>query len=107
MEICPTIKTKETISFSGTYLMIINIFSGGNGEGNLQGYRPEDDMEAMEDDNVIVDDIQDDRDGDSEDEVEGDDLMDNMEADYEANPVLDNYEGVGLDDDDQNELSMN
>ena len=56
---------------------------------------------------MIVDDIQEDREGDSEDEVEGDDLMDNMEADYEANPLLDNYEAVGIDEDEQNELSMN
>ena len=61
----------------------------------------------MEDDNVIVDDIQEEGAGDSEDEVEGDDLMDDMERDYEANPILDNYEGVGLDEEDQNELSMN
>ena len=33
--------------------------------------------------------------------------MDDMERDYEANPILDNYEGVGLDEEDQNELSMN
>jgi DNA replication licensing factor MCM2 len=63
--------------------------------------------EAFEDDNVIVDDIQEEVDGDSEDEVEGDDLMDNMEQDYEANPVLDNYEAIGIDEDDQIELSMN
>ena len=63
--------------------------------------------EAFEDDNVIVDDIQEEVDGDSEDEVERDDLMDNMEQDYEANPVLDNYEAIGIDEDDQIELSMN
>lgn len=33
--------------------------------------------------------------------------MDDMERDYEARPELDNYEMDGLDEDDQNELSMN
>lgn len=95
--------------FSGTQQPYFKSdFRRGNNNEELEGYRPNDeDFEAIEDDNVIVDDIQDDRDGDSEDEVEGDDLMDNMEADYEANPVLDNYENVGIDEDDQHELSMN
>jgi DNA replication licensing factor MCM2 len=44
--------------------------------------------------------------GNSDDEVEGDDLMDDMEKDYEERPELDRYEMDGLDDDDQNELSM-
>jgi DNA replication licensing factor MCM2 len=71
----------------------------------LEGYNPDHQNEAMEDDNIIEDDIQDDV-GNSEDEVEGDDLLDNMEQDYEERPELDRYEEDGLDDDDQNELSL-
>ena len=74
---------------------------------NVEGYQPGEEFEALEDDNVIVDDIQEEGAGDSEDQVEGDDLMDDMEKDYEARPELDNYEMDGLDEDDQQELSMN
>jgi DNA replication licensing factor MCM2 len=99
---------KARTSFSGKFhfLFILFLIRGGNND-NLEGYQPEENYEALEDDNVIVDDIQEDGAGDSDEEVEGDDLMDDMERDYEARPELDNYEMDGLDEDDQNELSMN
>ena len=99
---------RARISFSGKYHFPFIFFPNRGGNNNeLEGYQPEEDFEALEDDNVIVDDIQEDGAGDSEDQVEGDDLMDDMERDYEARPELDNYEMDGLDEDDQQELSMN
>lgn len=47
-------------------------------------------------------------DGDnSEEEVDGEDLMENMEQDYKQQDELDHYEDIGIDDDQQEELSMN
>ena len=43
----------------------------------------------------------------SEDEVDGEDLLENMEQDYRRQDELDQYEDVGIDDDQQDELSMN
>ena len=40
-----------------------------------------------------------DNDDNSEDEVEGEDLMENMEQDYRQQAELDNYEEIGIDDD--------
>ena len=59
-------------------------------------------MEASEDDGGIHDDGA----QGSEDEVDGEDLMENMEGDYNAVPELDRYDNVGIDDDQQQELSM-
>ena len=54
----------------------------------------------------IQSDIDDDGDN-SEEEVDGEDLMENMEQDYRQQDELDHYEDVGIDDDQQQELSMN
>ena len=39
--------------------------------------------------------------------MEGEDLMENMEQDYRRQDELDRYEDIGLDDERQEELSMN
>jgi hypothetical protein len=43
----------------------------------------------------------------SEEEIDGEDLFENMEQDYRRQDGLDHYEGVGIDDDRHDELSMN
>jgi hypothetical protein len=43
----------------------------------------------------------------SEEEIDGEDLFENMEQDYRRQDELDHYEGVGIDDDRHDELSMN
>lgn len=39
--------------------------------------------------------------------MEGEDLLENMEQDYRRQDELDHYEQIGIDDDQQDELSIN
>jgi len=48
----------------------------------------------MEDDDIL-DDIQDDIQQDSDDD--GEDIIDNMEKDYVAQPMLDRYDDIDID----------
>lgn len=77
----------------------------GENQNPVEGYRPNRDDEALEDDGL--DDQQDDLRPSEDEEVDGEDLEENMEADYEARPELDRYDDVGIDDaEGQVELSM-
>ena len=45
--------------------------------------------------------------GQQSSDEDGEDLIDGMEKDYQQNEELDNYENIGIDNESQQELSMN
>lgn len=81
----------------------------------MGNYDDEDLLDGANSAGIIEEQIQDDVDeyedpdglNNSEDEIDGEDLFENMEQDYRRQDELDHYEGVGIDDDRHDELSMN
>lgn len=74
------------------------LFNSDQNNGN-PNFIPDqqDDFEAREDNDVL---LQEDEDVNGSDEGEGDDLEENLDGDYAQVAELDNYEAAGLDDQD-------